>query len=67
MSADNQRIAIVVILIAFLVALLVITADIMRQHPAIPWFIFGMAVIVAVEGLVYLVIRFVKDIRERRT
>ena len=63
MSNDTFRVVLTVVIIAALIAFLAITADIMRQHPAVPWFGFGVLSVVVLEALIYGIYRLVKYIR----
>ena len=64
MSEDSFRIVLVVVIIGALVAFLAITADVMRQHPAIPWFGFGILATLVVEVFGYLIYLIIKQVRK---
>jgi len=65
MSEDTARAVIVVVIIGTTIGFLAITAEVMKQHPCIPWFGFGILATLMIEALIYGIYRLVKYIRGR--
>jgi hypothetical protein len=65
MSEKNLRTGIFIVIIIAAIIFLAIVADVMRSHPALPWFGFGIFATLVVEVIAYGIYLLVKYIRSR--